>query len=186
MEPVALKLILFMLVSAVILYISQKSLRVAKSHGFFRFFALEVILVLILMNIGLWFTNPFSALQILSWICLTLSLLLLGQGAYLILVAGKPDDRRHDTTLMTFEKTTVVVTSGIYRYIRHPLYSSLLFLAWGTFLKDVTILSSAVVVIATFFLVATAKADEAECIQFFGSAYENYMTHTRMFVPLLF
>jgi protein-S-isoprenylcysteine O-methyltransferase Ste14 len=87
---------------------------------------------------------------------------------------------------MTFEKTTVVVTSGIYRYIRHPLYSSLLFLAWGTFLKDVTILSSAVVVIATFFLVATAKADEAECIQFFGSAYENYMTHTRMFVPLLF
>ncbi len=181
-----LKLITFVLVSAVILYISRGSLRVAKSHGFYRFFALEAIVVLILLNVRFWVADPFSALQILSWICLAVSLFLVVQGAYLILVSGKPSHQRHDTTLMGFEKTTALVTSGIYRYIRHPLYGSLLFLAWGTFFKDLSLLSSRLVVIATIFLMATAKADETECIRFFGSAYEDYMTRTKMFVPLLF
>jgi protein-S-isoprenylcysteine O-methyltransferase Ste14 len=186
MEFIAFKPIVFVVISAVILYISRRSLRVVKSHGFYRFFALEAILVLILLNIRLWFTNLFSTVQILSWICFAISLLLLGQGAYLILVAGKPSNQRHDSTLMAFEKTTTIVTSGIYRYIRHPLYGSLLFLAWGTFLKDITLFSASLIIIATTFLVATAKADETECIQFFGSDYENYMKHTKMFVPLLF
>jgi protein-S-isoprenylcysteine O-methyltransferase Ste14 len=39
---------------------------------------------------------------------------------------------------------------------------------------------------ATLFLVATARADEAECIRFFGSSYQEYMKHTKMFVPFLF
>jgi len=69
--------------------------------------------------------------------------------------------------------SVTIVTSGIYRYIRHPLYSSLLFLAWGAFLKDISVSSTSLIFISTVFLVATAKADETECIQFFGSAYEN-------------
>jgi len=36
------------------------------------------------------------------------------------------------------------------------------------------------------FLFATAKADEAECIRFFGSSYQAYMKQTKMFVPFLF
>lgn len=59
-----------------------------------------------------------------------MSLVLLGLGLHLF-VAGKPASHRHDETLMSFEKTTALVTTGIYRRIRHPLYGSLLFLAWG-------------------------------------------------------
>ena len=182
----ALKLITFTLISAVILYISRRPLTVARSHGFYRFFALETILLLILLNISSWFVDPFSIPQVLSWVLLAVSLFLLGQGAYLLIVAGKPSSQRHDTTLMAFEKTTILVTSGIYRYIRHPLYGSLLYLAWGTYLKDFTLLSTFLVGIATIFLAATARADEAECVRFFGSAYEEYMTKTKMFIPLLF
>jgi protein-S-isoprenylcysteine O-methyltransferase Ste14 len=39
---------------------------------------------------------------------------------------------------------------------------------------------------ATFLLIATARADEAECLRFFGAAYQDYMTHTKRFVPFLF
>jgi protein-S-isoprenylcysteine O-methyltransferase Ste14 len=39
---------------------------------------------------------------------------------------------------------------------------------------------------ATIFLIFTAKADEMECIQFFGSAYNDYMKKTRMFIPYIF
>ena len=87
---------------------------------------------------------------------------------------------------MSFEKTTVLVTTGIYRYIRHPLYGSLLLLAWGAFLKGITWYSACAVAAATVCLVATAKADEAECVRYFGPSYEQYMRRTRMFVPLLF
>ena len=36
------------------------------------------------------------------------------------------------------------------------------------------------------FLVFTARADESECIQFFGSAYNEYMKKTKMFIPFVF
>jgi len=32
-------------------------------------------------------------------------------------------------------------------------------------------------------LVATAKADEKECIQYFGDPYKQYMKRTKMLVP---
>jgi protein-S-isoprenylcysteine O-methyltransferase Ste14 len=39
---------------------------------------------------------------------------------------------------------------------------------------------------ATSFLVATARIEEAEDIRFFGSAYQAYMKRTRMFIPFVF
>ena len=70
--------------------------------------------------------------------------------------------------------------------IRHPLYSSLLILAWGVFFKDPSWLGGLLALAATLALIATAKADEAECTRFFGFAYQDYMRQTRMFVPFLF
>jgi protein-S-isoprenylcysteine O-methyltransferase Ste14 len=40
--------------------------------------------------------------------------------------------------------------------------------------------------IATAFLVATAKVEEAEDLRHFGTAYQEYMGRTRMFIPFLF
>jgi protein-S-isoprenylcysteine O-methyltransferase Ste14 len=154
--------------------------------GFFRFFAWEAILALILVNIDAWFSHPFAPLQIVSWVLLTLSLVLLAQGTYLLRFVGKPDATREDDTLLTLEKTSVLVTTGLYRYIRHPLYGSLLFLAWGAFLKHMVWYSACLVVAASAGLVATAKADERECLRHFGSSYREYMSRTKMFIPYLY
>ncbi len=180
------KLLLFVILSGCILYISRKPLRVPGSHGFYRFFAWEAMLALILINIHAWFFDPLSTQQILSWVLLAVSLVMVGQGFYELRMKGKAGDLRHDDSLLAFEKTSELVTSGIYRYIRHPLYGSLLFFAWGAFLKDVTWYACGLVVVATAFLVVTAKTDEAECIRYFGASYEEYMKRTKMFVPFLF
>jgi protein-S-isoprenylcysteine O-methyltransferase Ste14 len=180
-----LGLVSFAVISAGLLRISWRPLRVVGSHGFFRFFAWEAIVALVLINGGTWFADPWSELQVVSWCFLLLSLVMLGRGLHL-LVAGKPTSQRQDPTLLSFEKTTALVTTGIYRHIRHPLYGSLLFLAWGAFLKGITWYSVCLVVAATSCLVATAKADEVECIRYFGPSYEEYMKRTRMFVPWLF
>jgi len=181
-----LKLIVFAGASAGIVYVSWQSLANFRSHGFFRFFAWEAILVLILLNLEFWFHDPFSIHQLVSWPLLLISLFLVVHGMKLLRIAGRPDNKRDDAALVGLEKTTQLVTVGAFKYIRHPLYSSLLFLAWGVFFKWPNWLGGGLAAIATVFLVATSKAEEAENIRFFGSAYRDYMKQTKMFVPFLF
>jgi protein-S-isoprenylcysteine O-methyltransferase Ste14 len=180
------KVVVFLAATTGLAYVSRASLLAPRSHGLYRFFAWEVILALILLNVEVWFYDVFSWHQIISWSLLLVSLFLVVQGVYLLRQIGKPDKKRYDASLVGFERTTTLVTAGAYRYIRHPLYSSLLFLAWGVFFKAPSWLGALLASAATLFLVATARIEEAENIRYFGAAYEAYMKQTKMFVPLLF
>ena len=95
-------------------------------------------------------------------------------------------DLHFEPQLLAFEKTSTLVTTGIYRYIRHPLYSSLLLLAWGVFFKALTWIGGILAAAATVLLYVTARADEAECLQYFGSAYHNDMSRSKRFLPYVF
>ena len=170
--------ILFTLVSIALIAVSWRSLRARRSHGFFRFFAWEAILGMFLMNVRGWFVHPFAWYQIISWILLFASLVPILSGVYLLRHAGKPTD--------ALEATTQLVQSGIYHVIRHPLYASLLFLAWGIFFKSPSLLDGCLAVAATAYLYATARADEAECLVKFGEKYAGYMKKTKLFIPFIF
>ncbi|MBM3179109.1 MAG: isoprenylcysteine carboxylmethyltransferase family protein [Chloroflexi bacterium] len=179
--------IVFSLLTLFLIYISRASLRAPRSHGFYRFFAWEFMLALFLVNVKFWFQNPFAWNQLIAWTLLFASLIPLAFGVSALKSRGKPTaDREGDPSLLAFEKTTQLVTSGVYKYIRHPLYSSLFLLTWGMFFKLPSITGGTLTAVATLFLVLTAKADEAECIQFFGPAYNDYMKKTKMFIPYLF
>jgi len=182
-----MKATVFTIVSGILIYISRASLRKPRSHGFYRFFAWEFILTLFLLNINFWFQNPFSWHQLVAWTLLVASPIPLALGISALKSRGKPAVTRvNDPALLAFEKTTQLVTSGVYKYIRHPLYSSLLLLTWGIFFKNISVRGSILAVSASIFLVLTAKADESECIQFFGTEYQNYIKRTKRFIPLLF
>jgi len=182
-----LKTVLFVVASAGIVYVSRASLRAPRSHGFYRFFAWEAILALILVNVEYWLRDPFSLHQVVSWILLLASAFLVLHAVHLLRIIGKPDAQRNDAAAtIGIEKTTQLVSVGAYKHIRHPMYSSLLFLAWGVFFKDLSWLSAILALAATFFLVATAKAEEAEDIRFFGAAYQIYIKQTKRFIPFLF
>ena len=174
----AIKLVIFAVASVGIIFVSWTSFRHTRSHGFYRFFAFEFTLALILLNLEDWFRDPFSLFQIISWVLLICSIVLAVHGFYLLRVEGKPKSG--------IENTTTLVTVGAYKYIRHPLYSSLLFLAWGVFFKDVSLLGGILASVATAFLIVIAKMEEAENIQKFGAEYTVYMKSTRMFIPFLF
>ena len=182
-----LKLLAFVALSIPIVYISRDSLRSPRSHGFFRCFAWEAILALVLLNLDCWFCDPFSAHQIVSWVLLIISIYPVLEGVRLLRRVGRPSETRQaDVPMLDFEKTTALVTTGLYKYIRHPLYSSLLFLAWGVFFKAPSWLGGDLALLATLFLIATAKMEEAEDVRFFGSAYETYKKQSKMFIPFLF
>jgi protein-S-isoprenylcysteine O-methyltransferase Ste14 len=173
-----IEIIIFVIGSTGITFLSTPSLRRPDSHGFFRFFAWEIILGMIVLNLRGWFANPFAWYQIVSWILLIVSLIPLIYGVILLRSIGKPTDR--------LEATTQLVTKGIYRFIRHPLYASLLYLTWGLFFKFPSLLGGCLAAVCTVFLFATARADEAECKVKFGEQYISYMKKTKMFIPLVF
>jgi len=173
-----IKLVIFAIVSGGIIFVSWTSFRNPRSHGFYRFFAFESILILILLNLENWFRDPFSIHQIVSWLLLFVSIVLVAHGIYLLRVVGRPKSG--------IESTTTLVIVGAYKYIRHPLYSSLLFLAWGVFFKAPSILGGILAAVATAFLVTTARIEESENVQKFGVEYAAYMKTTRMFIPFLF
>jgi protein-S-isoprenylcysteine O-methyltransferase Ste14 len=176
---------LIVLGSIPIIWVSRRSLLRPSSHGFFRFFAFEAILVLIVLNAPKWFVLPFVVRQLVSWVLLCASAVIAVSGFVLLRRLGQPRPVADDSPLFAIENTSKLVTSGIYRYIRHPLYASLLFLAWGAFLKAVSPPTVVLVALASVALVATAKAEEAENVVRFGPAYRDYMARTRLFIPFV-
>ena len=187
----AIQLVLFCIATGLITYISRASFRRPRSHGFYRFFAWEIILGLFLRNIPVWFSNPLSWYQLISWFILIICCIPVILGTLMLKREGKSQakgsiPRRQDETLFEFEKTTSLVTDGIYHYIRHPLYSSLMLLAWGIFFKQPDLTGLILVLAASLFLVATASIEEQENISYFGLAYLEYKEHTRRFIPFLF
>mgnify|MGYP001616581256 CR=1 FL=1 len=177
---------LFAAVSALLIWVSRASLRAPGSHGFYRFFVWECLVALFLLNAAAWFREPFSPAQLVSWLLLLASAVLAVHGVVLLRQLGRPDARRDDAPLVGFEKTTLLVTQGVYRYIRHPLYLSLILLAWGIFLKDPSCAGFLLALAATVLLAATAVAEETENVRYFGAAYQEYMKHTSRFLPHLF
>ncbi len=181
------KVVIFIFCSVVLAVISRKSLTHPKSHGFFRFFSWEFTFALFLLNVEWWIKDILAWNQIISWFLLFGSLIPLGFGIASLIQRGKPARQRADNPqLYGFENTTELVTTGIFRHIRHPLYSSLLWLTWGIVFKHGSFLAVILAIAASILLYLTALADEQECIVYFGDEYSAYMQKSKRFLPYVF
>jgi protein-S-isoprenylcysteine O-methyltransferase Ste14 len=172
--------------SLVLLWISRRPLINPGCHGFYRFFALEATIVLLALNGPYWFVDRFSPPQLVSWGLLFVALYFLLDGMRLLRRRGQLDPSRRDPTLLGFERTRHLVTEGLYGRIRHPLYASVILLAWGLYLKAPSTPAAMLAAIATGFMVLTARVEERECLDHFRDAYRDYMARTRMFLPWMF
>ena len=178
MKEPDIELLVFLACSAVVLILSKDSLRERHSYGYYRFFAFEFILLLFLANYHWWFESPFSLIQITSWIALLMSSVLVVGGFYSLGFSNASG--------VTTENPPELVQDGVYAYVRHPLYSSLFFLALGVFLKKPSLFSAILLFGASFSLNATARAEEAVNVRKFGDDYLEYVRRTKMFVPFLY
>ena len=73
-----------------------------------------------------------------------------------------------------------LVTDGLHRYVRHPLYSALFLCLWG--LADDT-LSLATAVWGSLYLLIGTFFEERKLIALYGQAYEIYKSRVPPFVP---
>jgi protein-S-isoprenylcysteine O-methyltransferase Ste14 len=171
------KIVIFLIIALLIFLTFRPALRSVTSHGFYVFFAFESLLALLFFNIGFWAVNVLSWYQILSWIFLVSSAFIAISGFYNLKKYGKPDDE--------WENTTVLINRGIFRYIRHPLYSSLILLVLDILLKRVTLLTIVLCSICILFLITASLMEERENLVKFGDAYTNYKRTTMRYIPFI-
>jgi protein-S-isoprenylcysteine O-methyltransferase Ste14 len=179
------QLIIFLLGTVGFVILSRRALIEHHLYGFPRFFAFEAILGLVVLNAGEWFSQPFSLLQLISWVLLLDSAYLAIHAILVFRAHRLPQASIQANHQLVQEKAPQLITSGPYRFIRHPLYASLLFLGWGVFLKQVTVTTFLLVIIASLCLFLTAVYEERENLLIFGDDYATYMQHTKRFIPFI-
>ena len=185
MQGYLLEMAVFSATSLVLTWVSRRPLRKPGSHGYYRYFAWECMTMMFVLDLRTWHVDEQALHQVIAGVLFLISLLLVLFGLWLLLRHGKSDRRRDDVPMLSFEKTTVLVTSGVYRYIRHPIYGSLFFLCWGFCFKNPTPAAVILGVAASAFLLATARVEENENLNYFGEEYREYMKRSKMFVPFL-
>ncbi len=171
--------ILIILIAGTLLFLYLSwiaSIREKRYHGIYRFFSFESILVIVLLNSSAWFKNVLTAQQIISWVLLFGSLVFAVWGFILLYRMGKPSDGH-------LERTTQLITTGLYKYIRHPLYLSLILGGFGAMMKDPGYWQIILSVINFIALYLTARVEEGEMIKKFGDEYREYMKESKMFFP---
>ena len=177
-------IMVFFLGALIIAGISWRTFSNPRSHGFFRFLALEAMWALIVMNAGAWFQDVLSVKQIFSWFLLAASLVLAVLAFVVFIRLGKPARRTGiRSSNFAIEETTALVTTGVYGSIRHPMYTSLMLLTWGAAFKTLGFWTLLMALIATGLLFVTARAEEFENLEKFGEKYDSYMARTKMFIP---
>lgn len=178
-------ILVFLVGSLALSYASRASLRKPSSHGFHRFIAWEFMLGIYTLDLPVWSDFSDSWHQLLAgWLFFT-SLVLVALGFASLHLSGKINPARDDSPMLPIEKTTTLVTHGIYRHIRHPIYTSLLLLCWGLFFKNPNLLAGILGMAASIFLFTTARSEEQESVRYFGEDYRAYMKRSKMFLPFL-
>lgn len=79
------------------------------------------------------------------------------------------------------ERSSQLVTHGLYRWVRHPLYTAGLLFIWLT--PVVSQNSLVVFIAATVYIIVGALFEERKLKREFGAAYAEYKAITPMFVP---
>ncbi|MBU2887522.1 hypothetical protein KO507_17285 [Gilvimarinus agarilyticus] len=172
---------IFVVTSLALTWLCRRQLRNPKCHGFYRFFAFELLLVLAVVNIHPTEMDFFSPLGTIAGGFTLASLMVAFLGYKALQKAGVTD--RHQPENFPFENTQQVVTWGIYAYIRHPMYASLILLGIGLLLHGITPLTGGLLTGVCVFVWLAAKTEEQESLAFFGQPYAEYQRQSKMLVP---
>jgi len=170
-----IKNIIFPCIALLIFLKFRTELRRPESHGFYMFFAFEALLVLGYLNIHL--NGPFNGIQYLSGVLLLCSGLVAISGFYGLKRYGQPQK--------DWEDTTRLIERGIFGWIRHPLYTSLMLLALAFLLNHLS--SGAILAfgVAFIFLLLASRIEENENMEKFGDDYLRYQGKTKRYLPFL-
>lgn len=86
---------------------------------------------------------------------------------------------------VTYKKDHELVMGGPYKFVRHPIYSSMLFMIIGTFLYYGTTWIILLLIFYMSIFLWRIKKEEEIMIKLFGKRYIDYMKRTKALIPFV-
>ena len=77
-----------------------------------------------------------------------------------------------------------VIRTGVFGWVRHPIYLSEILLYFGLLLLSLSLAAAAVWLVAIGFLHYVSRHEERLLLARFGQAYQEYMRDVPMWIPL--
>ena len=105
-------------------------------------------------------------------------------GALLLFFRSHADLGRNWSISLQIRNEHRLVTTGIYRFIRHPMYSSFFLLAIAQFMLLPNWFAGTTGLIGTGLLYAfRVRQEERMMVEHFGAEYRDYTAHTGRLIP---
>jgi hypothetical protein len=87
---------------------------------------------------------------------------------------------------VTYKQDHELVTSGPYRFIRHPIYTGLIVMFIGTFLYYGSLFVLILFIILTVMFLLRVGKEEAIMKRLFGKKYTDYMKTSKRLIPFIY
>lgn len=84
------------------------------------------------------------------------------------------------------KKDHKLITEGVYKYVRHPIYTGIILMGIGTILVMQTIYSIIFYLAMIIFLTYKLKKEEKLLLQHFPNDYPGYMKKTKALIPFIY
>ena len=137
----------------------------------------RIAIVLIVISIGLWhFSPPDTLLHIPYKLIASVSIIF----GFTVMTWAWLQFRKSDTAVCPTSISSLIVTHGIYKYSRNPMYLGMLIMLTGSSLLMGTI-PSMFAPIAFFLIIDKVfiKYEEGKLLSAFGDVYSQYQMITR-------
>ncbi|MEJ2397087.1 MAG: isoprenylcysteine carboxylmethyltransferase family protein [Gammaproteobacteria bacterium] len=140
-----------------------------------RYLFVAIVLMLALhwiVPIEIWIAWPYTLLGIIP----------LGLGSWLNLAADSALKQNH-TTVKPFEASTALVTTGVYRLSRHPMYLGMVLILLGLAILLGSLVSLPIVIVFAVLLDwVFIRSEEAMLRDGFGEAWRDYSGQVRRWI----
>jgi len=115
--------------------------------------------------------------------CIGIGMVVLGAA---IRAIGFISLRRNFSGRLRIREGHNLVTTGLYHYVRHPLYLGAIILFLGFPVMFSSILGFLTMLLLVPVLIHRIRLEEKMMVEHFGAEYEEYMKHSKKLVPFLY
>lgn len=132
-----------------------------------------------------WLLQDHLPVNFINWTeCIGIAIMTFGG---LITLVSRIQIGKYGGPKITIEKSHQLITSGMYKHIRNPLYLGFLLLFLGYNLAFGSIISTCIIP-ASLFLILRSRINLEEKLLFqtFGEEYVSYMKRTKRLIPFIY
>jgi protein-S-isoprenylcysteine O-methyltransferase Ste14 len=154
----------------------------------FRWTMLWIIILILVITHFLFPQHSLHFLKITSTAPLFLQIIGVGLtvlGLIIAIIARKTLSDNWSSDI-EFKKNHKLITEGIYRYIRHPIYTGIICMGLGAIIVDQSIIVVLFYFCMAAFLIYKMKKEETLLLKHFQKEYPAYMKKTKALIPFIY